>query len=198
MWAKDDKNWAMNKDNKTAWKGGKIVDKKSKANMTMESDNTTKTAYPDGEFVEFDDCVKYNNNTDAENGGCSQGAVDGVVKTKKSKESVISKDALYYEVSKKTGRPIEEVKRLIETSISPQGKLVDFNPELDASEDKIRDYDLSNNGGESVITAKYYSGKVDKVIPSDEYVENVHRRLGPDGKTPQSLGKWFNYLKNIE
>jgi len=113
MWAKDDKNWAMNKDNKTAWKGGKIVDKKSKANMTMESDNMTKTAYPDGEMVDFDDCVKYNNNDAAQKGGCSQGAVDGVVKTSKTKGSVISDEALYYEIAEQTGRSIDEVKTII-------------------------------------------------------------------------------------
>ena len=64
----------------------------------------------------FDDCVKYNNNDEAEKGGCSQGAVDGVVKTNKTKGSVISKEALYYEVAKKTGKSIEEVKTIIENS----------------------------------------------------------------------------------
>lgn len=52
--------------------------------------NMTDTAYPDGGFVEFDDCVKYNNNKDAENGGCNSGD-SGVVKVKKSgNKSVIS------------------------------------------------------------------------------------------------------------
>lgn len=53
-------------------------------------DNMSDTAYPDGGFVEFDDCVKYNNNKEAENGGCNSGD-SGVVKVKKSgKKSVIS------------------------------------------------------------------------------------------------------------
>jgi hypothetical protein len=43
-----------------------------------------KTTYNDGEFVEFDDCVRLNNNKVAQNGGCSQGAIDNVVKTRKS------------------------------------------------------------------------------------------------------------------
>lgn len=55
-------------------------------------DNTTNldaTSWPDGEFVDFDDCVKLNNNKEAENGGCSQGDT-GVVKLRKTKKSIIS------------------------------------------------------------------------------------------------------------
>jgi len=55
-------------------------------------DNTTNldaTSWPDGEFVDFDDCVKLNNNKKAENGGCSQGDT-GVVKLRKTKKSIIS------------------------------------------------------------------------------------------------------------
>jgi len=59
-------------------------------NMRHESvDNMKDTAYPDGGFVEFDDCVRPGNK-EAINGGCSQGAVDNVVKVKKSKNSVVS------------------------------------------------------------------------------------------------------------
>lgn len=57
--------------------------------------------------VEFDDCVKLNNNTEAQDGGCSVGAVDGVVKVKES---------VYEEVAKKTGRPFSEVKAIIEAN----------------------------------------------------------------------------------
>jgi hypothetical protein len=57
----------------------------------IESENMNKTAYPSGEMVQFDDCTKFNNNTVAQDGGCSQGAVDNVVKTKKTKGSVVSK-----------------------------------------------------------------------------------------------------------
>ena len=38
--------------------------------------------------VEFDDCTKLNNNKEAQNGGCSTGAIDNVVKLKKSKSNV--------------------------------------------------------------------------------------------------------------
>lgn len=60
-------------------------------NKIIESENMTKTAYPNGDMVDFDDCTKLNNNTKAQDGGCSQGAVDNVVKTKKTKGSVVAK-----------------------------------------------------------------------------------------------------------
>jgi len=47
-----------------------------------------KTQWADGSFVEFDDCTKLNNNTKAQKGGCSTGAVDGVVKQRKSKGNI--------------------------------------------------------------------------------------------------------------
>jgi hypothetical protein len=47
-----------------------------------------KTQWAGGEFVEFDDCTKLNNNKEAQNGGCSTGAIDNVVKLKKSKSNV--------------------------------------------------------------------------------------------------------------
>jgi hypothetical protein len=55
-----------------------------------ESTNLDNTSWPDGAFVEFDDCVKLNNNKVAQNGGCSTGD-SGVVKLKKTKNSIISK-----------------------------------------------------------------------------------------------------------
>lgn len=88
IWAKDKKNW----------KGDK------------------KTQYPNGELVTFDDCTKLNNNKAAQNGKCSTGAVDSVVKTKKTKGSVISK-SMYEQIAEKTGRTVEDVKRIIETKL---------------------------------------------------------------------------------
>jgi hypothetical protein len=89
IWAKDKKNW----------KGDK------------------KTQYPNGELVTFDDCTKLNNNKKAQNGKCSTGAVDSVVKTKKTKDSVISK-SMYEQIAEKTGRTVEDVKRIIETRLN--------------------------------------------------------------------------------
>jgi hypothetical protein len=63
IWAKDKANWAA----------------------------AHRTQYPNGEMVKFDPCTKLNNNKKAQMGKCSQGAVDGVVKTYKTKDSVISK-----------------------------------------------------------------------------------------------------------
>ena len=76
-------------------------------------DAKTDTQWPGGQFVEFDDCVKYNNNKVAQNGGCSTGAVDNVVKTKGSKNSVISDSSIYESIAKETGRTIEEVKSIL-------------------------------------------------------------------------------------
>lgn len=91
IWAKDKKNWAGNK----------------------------RTQYPGGEMVKFDPCTKLNNNKKAQSGGCSQGAADKVVKTYKTKDSVISKnESIYEQVAAKTGRTVEEVKKLIENKLN--------------------------------------------------------------------------------
>jgi hypothetical protein len=60
------------------WPGGKIVDESA----------TDKTQWAGGAFVEFDDCTKLNNNKEAQKGGCSTGAVDNVVKLKKTSSNV--------------------------------------------------------------------------------------------------------------
>lgn len=75
-----------------------------------------KTQYPKGEMVSFDSCTKLNNNKSAENGKCSQGAIDNVVKTHKTKNSVISRN-IYTEIAKKTGRKVEDVQELIESKM---------------------------------------------------------------------------------
>lgn len=113
------KIWAKNKanhkfGNKPIWPNGKIVGKETEDAIEGITENAfTDTQYPKGDFVKIDDCTKLNNNKEAQNGGCSQGSVDNVVKGEKSKNSVVSKEALYYEVSKKTGKTIEEVKKII-------------------------------------------------------------------------------------
>ena len=84
-------------DGSNFWNAGNKMNKKS-ANESAKlkpkdipENAQTDTQWPNGEFVEFDDCTKLNNNKDAQNGGCSTGAVDNVVKTKGSVKSVISK-----------------------------------------------------------------------------------------------------------
>jgi hypothetical protein len=89
IWAKDDANWAASK----------------------------RTQYPGGEMVKFDPCTRLNNNKGAQSGKCSQGAVDKVVKTYKTKDSVISK-SMYETIAKKTGRSIDDVKNIIESRLN--------------------------------------------------------------------------------
>jgi hypothetical protein len=71
------------------------------------------TQYPKGEFIEMDDCTSLNNNKSAQNGGCSTGAIDNVVKTKQSKNSIISKNSIYETLVKRTGKSIEEIKKIV-------------------------------------------------------------------------------------
>lgn len=102
VWAKDKKN--MRFGSKAVFPNGKIV----------QTESESATAYPQGEFVDIDDCTKLNNNKEAQNGGCSVGAVDGVVKTKGSNKSIVSKDALYYEIAKITGKSEKDVQSIVE------------------------------------------------------------------------------------
>lgn len=73
--------------------------------------------YAGGAFVEFNDCTKLNNKPAGS--GCSTGAVDGVVKLKKAKGSVnapsLGENKIYETIAKKTGKTIDEVKRIIES-----------------------------------------------------------------------------------
>jgi len=104
-------------DGSDFWTKGNKMAKKGKTNEVVAregKDAKTDTQWPDGQFVEFDDCVKYNNNKVAQNGGCSTGAVDNVVKTKGSKNSVISDSSIYESIAKETGRTIEEVKSVLD------------------------------------------------------------------------------------
>ncbi len=95
------------------WTAGNKMNKKS-----VKENAKTDTQYPKGEFVKFDDCTKPNNNKVAQKGGCSTGAVDNVVKTTSSKDSVISDSSIYESVAKATGRTIEEVKAILDNKKS--------------------------------------------------------------------------------
>ncbi len=104
-------------DGSDFWTAGNKMAKKGKTNEVVAregKDAKTDTQWPDGHFVEFDDCTKLNNNKVAQNGGCSTGAVDNVVKTKGSKNSVISDSSIYESIAKETGRTIEEVKSILD------------------------------------------------------------------------------------
>lgn len=47
-----------------------------------------KTQWAGGSFVDIDDCTKLNNNKKSQNGGCSTGAVDNVVKQRKTSGNI--------------------------------------------------------------------------------------------------------------
>lgn len=112
IWADNPKN--MTHGQQPFFKGGQIV--QNPMNMNEQDQHNT-PLYPGGGFVEFDDCVRFNNNKEAEKGGCSQGAVDNVVKVKKgnSKKGIVQSEneEIYNEVAKRTGRSIDEVKDII-------------------------------------------------------------------------------------
>ena len=101
-------------------RNGKFKDTKTKVNE-VKNPAQVKTQYPKGGFVEFNDCTKLNNGKGAQNGGCNQGAVSNVVKVKKSKKSVISpsldENAIIEQISKQTGKTVDEVKNIISTKI---------------------------------------------------------------------------------
>lgn len=98
------------------WTAGNKMNKKS---VKESSKAFTDTQYPNGGFVEIDKCAKIgHNDKTAINGGCSTGAVDNVVKTKSSKNSVISDSSVYESVAKATGRTLEEVKTILDKKIN--------------------------------------------------------------------------------
>lgn len=76
-----------------------------------------RTQWHEGGFVEFNDCVKLNNKPAGT--GCSAGAVDNVVKIKKTKGNVnapsLGENKIYETIAKKTGKTIDEVKIIIES-----------------------------------------------------------------------------------
>lgn len=80
--------------------------------IPMNEDSHSNTQWKGGSFVELDDCTKLNNNKVAQNGGCNSGDINNL-KLTKTKDAVISNDHIVQEVAKKTGRTIEEVKKII-------------------------------------------------------------------------------------
>lgn len=77
----------------------------------------TKTQWADGGFVEFNDCTKLNNKTSST--GCSGGAVDNVVKIKKTQGNInapsLNEMKILITIAQKTGKNIKEIKRIIES-----------------------------------------------------------------------------------
>lgn len=76
----------------------------------------TKTQWPDGGFVDFNDCTKLNNKVSGS--GCSGGAVDNVVKVRKTSGNVnapsLNEMRILITIAQKTGKSIQEIKTIIE------------------------------------------------------------------------------------
>lgn len=108
-----DFNEKGNQQNKRMKKDGTVG---TVGNVPIKENAQKDTQYPGGGFVELDDCTKLNNNKVAQDGGCSQGAVDNVVTTKTSANSVVAKENVYEAVAKKTGKTIDEVRAIINKS----------------------------------------------------------------------------------
>ena len=91
--------------------GGLTMDLKSHGKTKAEKN----PQWAGGSFVKQPECSKLNNNKSAENGGCNQGASS--LKTIKTKGSVnapsLGESDIYEAIAKKTGKSIDEVKRII-------------------------------------------------------------------------------------
>lgn len=94
--------------------GGLTMDL-GKSNPKTKAEKTTQWA--GGSFVKQPDCSKPNNNKSAQNGGCNSGASS--LKTKKTSGSInapsLGENDIYEAIATKTGKTIDEVKRIIES-----------------------------------------------------------------------------------
>lgn len=75
------------------------------------------TQWAGGSFVDIDNCTKLDNNKTAQNGGCSTGAIDNVVKTTKTKKNInapsLNENDIIEEIANKTGKTIDEIKEIL-------------------------------------------------------------------------------------
>lgn len=94
--------------------GGLTMDL-GKSNPKSKAEKTTQWA--GGSFVKQPDCSKSNNNKSAQKGGCNSGASS--LKTVKTGGSInapsLGENQIYEAIAKKTGKTLEEVKRIIES-----------------------------------------------------------------------------------
>lgn len=83
---------------------------------TKKTKAETHTQWPDGGFVEFNDCTKLNNKVAGT--GCSGGAVDNVVSVKKTSGNInapsLNEMRILVTIAQKTGKTIKEIKTIIE------------------------------------------------------------------------------------
>jgi len=126
----DTNNWykpTMNETMSVASAGNFQYDTPGGLTMDLGKNNPKtsaekKTQWAGGAFVDFNDCVKMNNKPAGT--GCSAGAVDNVVKLKKTKGNInapsLGENKIYEAIAKKTGKTIDEVKAII-TSKNTKG-----------------------------------------------------------------------------
>lgn len=139
--AKDMSGWVLLEGKKVL----KITEDQLK--RVLESDNQSSTAYPNGEMIDIDDCTKLNNNKVAQNGGCSQGAIDNVVKTKKTKDSVVA------ELAKRSKKSINEINSIIENDVN--SKLVPLLVQAIEQVDENLGYDEFAKAVGTIIKDQY-------------------------------------------
>lgn len=94
--------------------GGLTMDL-GKSNPKTKAEKTPQWA--GGSFVKQPECSKLNNNKSAQNGGCNQGASS--LKTVKASGSInapsLGENEIYETIAKKTGKTLDEVKRIIDS-----------------------------------------------------------------------------------
>jgi hypothetical protein len=127
-----------------------------------------KTQYPNGEFVSFDPCVKYNNNKEAQKGGCSQGAVDNVVKLKRTKNSVISKNV---------NESIQDIEAESEL-VKQVRNFIENNNVLNGLTNSIR---LQDSGNEVILKYEYWERLPEIALKALEEKYNVEKDIESHG-----------------
>ena len=160
----------------------------------VESDNMKDTAYPNGEMISFDDCTKLNNNTVAQDGGCSVGAVDNVVTTSKTSDSVVS-EALKLQHN-------EQDKMLVVLSDNPTPR--GASRETFASKNILKKSGFRWNGTHWIISddkldiAKTALTNVNKVEYFVDKLENLEKILASaSGSKNLVSAKLDQYIKDI-
>jgi hypothetical protein len=118
----DTNNWYKYNLDESDIAGAGNFDYDSPGGLTMDlgknnakSKAEKKTQYAGGSFVEFNDCTKLNNKVAST--GCSSGAVDNVVKLKKTNGNInapsLHESKILQLIAKKTGKSVRQVMNIV-------------------------------------------------------------------------------------
>jgi len=118
----DTNNWYKYNLDESDIAGAGNFDYDSPGGLTMDlgknnakSKAEKKTQYAGGSFVEFNDCTKFNN--EVASTGCSSGAVDNVVKLKKTNGNInapsLHESKILQLIAKKTGKSVRQVMNIV-------------------------------------------------------------------------------------